>query len=152
MTHPSHPRRHPRYGPARIGALYDLVIAVTFATPWTARLALDGVRALHTGLDLPGRNLDAFAPEHLLFVNFFGVVVTVWAVVRLTRGDTTTAAADTVGRVAFALLMAWALAAGVTSAVAAFLVIEVALMLAQGWELARARRATALPTGDLTSP
>ncbi|WP_326690058.1 hypothetical protein OIE63_24865 [Streptomyces sp. NBC_01795] len=161
LTHPTRPtsptraappNRRLRADPVRIGALYDLAVAPVFATPWTAGLAIDGVRSLHTALGLPGRAPGEFAPEHLLFVTFFGVLVTMWAVVRLMRGDAVTAAADTAGRAAFALLMMCALAAGATPVLVVFLVVEVGFLLAQGWQLIRARRASDLsPRETVTS-
>ncbi|MDQ8708380.1 hypothetical protein RCO28_38885 [Streptomyces sp. LHD-70] len=125
----------------RIGAFYDLAVALPFTTPWTASLALDAVRAAHTGLGLPGHLPAPFGPEHLLFVTFFGVLVTMWAVVRLVRRDAVTGIADTVGRAAFALLMTAALAAGVTPVLGVFLVVEVGFLLAQARQLTRSRRA-----------
>ncbi|MFG2828235.1 hypothetical protein ACGFWI_12360 [Streptomyces sp. NPDC048434] len=152
MTHPPRPNRRPWTDPVRIGALYDLAVAPVFATPWTARLAIDGFRALHTALDLPGRAPGEFGPEHLLFVTFFGVLVTMWAVVRLVRGNVVTAVADTAGRAAFALLMMYALATGATPVLVVFLVVEIGFLLAQGWQLIRARRASALhPRETVTS-
>ncbi|MGP3977987.1 hypothetical protein ACTWQF_29020 [Streptomyces sp. 8N114] len=152
MTHSPLPNRRRWTDPVRIGALYDLAVALVFATPWTARLTIDGLRAAHTALDLPGRAPGGFGPEHLLFVTFFGVLVTMWAVVRLVRGDTVTTAADTVGRAAFALLMMDALAAGVTPVLVVFLVIEIGFLFAQGWTLVRARRARDHRTRETVTP
>ncbi|SOR84315.1 hypothetical protein SCNRRL3882_7760 [Streptomyces chartreusis NRRL 3882] len=148
----THPNRRLRTDPVRIGALYDLAVAPVFATPLTAPLAIDGVSAVHTALGLPGRAPAGFGPEHLLFVNFFGVLVTMWAVVRLVRADVVTAAADTAGRAAFALLMMYALTAGVTLALAVFLVIEIGFLLAQGRELLRTRRARAISPRETVNP
>ncbi|MDI3423458.1 hypothetical protein [Streptomyces luteolus] len=143
----------------RIGAFYDLAVALPFTTPWTASLALDAVRAAHTGLGLPGLPLAPFGPEHLLFVTFFGVLVTMWAVVRLVRrDDAVTGIADTVGRAAFALLMTAALVAGATPVLGAFLVVEVGFLLAQARQLTRHRSprtrtdATAARTQETVSP
>lgn len=138
--------------PIRVGALYDIVVAAVFATPWTARLALDGARALHPALDLPGRAPGAFGPAQLLFVTFFGVVVTMWAVVRLVSRDAVLGVADTVGRAAFALLMMYALAAGATSVLACFLAVELGFLIAQGRYLARSRRAGALRSRETVTP
>ncbi|MDI3387715.1 hypothetical protein QIS99_16130 [Streptomyces sp. B-S-A8] len=138
-------RRSP--GAVRIGAWYDLAVALPFTTPWTAALALDAVRAAHAALGLPGRAPAPFAPEHLLFVTFFGVLVTMWAVVRLVRGDRVTGVADTAGRAAFALLMTAALAAGATPVLAGFLVVEAGFLLAQARQLTRSR-----PARTRTSP
>ncbi|WP_346095545.1 hypothetical protein [Streptomyces olivaceiscleroticus] len=150
----THPNRRLRTDPARIGALYDLAIAPVFATPWTARLALDGARALHTALDLPGRAPGGFGPEQLLFVTFFGVLVTMWAVVRLVRGDAVTTAADMAGRAAFAVLMTVAMADGASTVLAVFVTFEVGFLLAQGGQLIRAtrRHARTSPVRETVSP
>ncbi|MDI3405019.1 hypothetical protein [Streptomyces cavernicola] len=139
----------------RVGAYYDLVVALPFTTPWTAGLALDAVRSAHTALGLPGGPPPAFGPEHLLFVTFFGVLVTMWAVVRLVRADAVTGIADTVGRAAFALLMTTALAAGATPVLGMFLVLELGFLVAQARQLTRSRRprtrTSSHPSRNLTS-
>ncbi|MGW8376703.1 hypothetical protein [Streptomyces sp. ODS28] len=151
-THPTHTGSRLRTDPVRAGAWYDLAVAPLFATPWTARLVIDGVRAVHAAFGLPGRAPGQFAPEHLLFVTFFGVLVTMWAVVRLVRGDVVTAVADTAGRAAFASLMTYALACGATPVLGVFLVLEAGFLLAQGRHLFRQRAGAALRTREILAP
>ena len=121
-------------------ALYDLVVTVPFATPWTAAVALAGVQQLHHALSLGGDPLPAFTPTHLFFVTLFGTIVTLWSVVRILRPTAFHGAADTVGRALFSTWMMVALAQGATQALVGFLVLELAWMFAQGGAILGARR------------
>ena len=116
----------------RVGAIYDLIVTAGFATPWTAAFMLGVLAKVHDWLGLSGSSMPVFEPSHVLFVTLFGVVVTMWAVVRVLWPVPMLIAADTVGRAAFALAFVWALAAGHSTVIVAFLVLEVAFLIAQG--------------------
>jgi hypothetical protein len=116
----------------RAGAIYDIVVTAGFATPWTATLLLGALAHVHDSLGLSGSAMPDFETSHVLFVTLFGVVVTMWAVVRAIWPVPFLIAADTVGRAAFALAFIWALAAGHSTVIAAFLVLEIAFLVAQG--------------------
>jgi len=110
-----------------LSALYDLIVTASFATPWTARFTLHQIEALgFAGAAMrPPNALD------LLFITMFGSIVTIWAVVRLRRPSVELGIADGIGRVAFALWQAVALAGGVNHVVGVFLVFEVGFAIAQ---------------------
>ncbi|MBO0980348.1 hypothetical protein [Microbacterium sp. SD291] len=128
----------PRWG--RAGALYDLVVTIGFATPFTAALLLDATRWLHDALDLPGARLPELGPTALMFVSMFGTAVTMWAVARLMRPEPRFIAIDTAGRAAFALWMTWALLNGQSTTVVVFLIGEVLWLALQLTGLLRLRR------------
>lgn len=115
----------------RAGALYDLVVTLPFATPFTAKLVLDAMRATHVGLGLPGAALPEFTPTHLLFVSFFGTIVSVWSYLRLRTHARVVFALDTVGRALFSTWMLVTLLGGGSPVVLPFLILELAFCVAQ---------------------
>ena len=121
--------------------LYDLLVTLPFATPWTARLTLEAVNRVHHAFDLGGTPAPAFAPLQLVLVAFFGTVVTLWSVVRLRYRRPVDGALDALGRMAFASWMIWGLAAGASHVLVGFLVRELAFGLAQGLGYLRLPRA-----------
>ncbi|MFF2494328.1 hypothetical protein [Agromyces sp. NPDC058064] len=130
--------RHPRWG--RAGAIYDLVVTVGFATPWTAAAVLGLTRWAHDALGLPGAQLPEFGATALMFVAMFGTVVTMWAVARILRPEARFIAIDTVGRVLFSLWMIWALLNGQSTTIVVFLIGEVVWFALQLSGLTRLRR------------
>lgn len=137
-----------RFG--RAGAIYDLVVTVAFATPWTAMIMLDLQRWLHTALGAPGAQLPDFGPVQMLFMNMAGTAVTMWAIARIIHPVPTLIAIDTlIGRVAFSVWMIVALASGASAVIAVFLALEVVWAMLQGAGLVerlRGRRAPASAT------
>ncbi|RKG67815.1 hypothetical protein D7W79_34920 [Corallococcus exercitus] len=121
-------------------ALYDLVVTVPFATPWTAEVVLSNLRAVHQALGAGGDPLPAFTSTHLFFVALFGTIVTLWSVVRLFQSTAFNGAVDTAGRALFSTWMVWALTQGATRVVLGFLVLELAWMFAQGGAILGSRR------------
>lgn len=65
-----------------IGAWYDLIATIAFATPWTFAIVyqLLGNIAQRFGFD---GALPVFEPMHILMVNMFGSVVVLWAILRI---------------------------------------------------------------------
>lgn len=115
----------------RAGAIYDLMTTVGFATPWTATLILGILADVHDKLGLGGDPMPTFETSHLLFVTLFGVIVSLWSVVRITWPAPLLIAADTVGRAAFSTFFIWSLLNGHSAVVVAFLIPEVSWLFAQ---------------------
>jgi hypothetical protein len=115
----------------RAGAIYDLITTVGFATPWTATLVLGILADVHSELGLAGDPMPTFETSPLLFVTLFGVIVTLWSVVRILRPVPLLIAADTIGRAAFSTFFIWSLLEGHSAVVVAFLVPEVSWLVAQ---------------------
>lgn len=127
-------------------ALYDLLVTLPFALPWTAGLVIDHFAALHGALALGGE-LPSFEPMHLFFVNLFGTIVVLWAVLRLRDPQPLYALADSAGRMAFsAWMLLYVSAYGATTLLALFLVPEMVWGLAQLYVDAGAGR---LPGGPV---
>jgi hypothetical protein len=125
----------------RIGAIYDLAVTALFATPWTAALVLRVLGKLHDSLGLPGEAMPKFDTSHMLYVTLFGIIVTLWSVVRVLRPIPLLIAADTIGRAAFSLTFIWSLTQGHSAVVVPFLVLEVAFLVYQALGVRAALRA-----------
>jgi len=119
-------------------ALYDLIVTAAFATPWTAAIVLQQLSTLHTHLGLGGDALAVAIPVMMLYINFFGTVVLMWACLRLWQPTLVNGAVDSAGRLFFVLWMAWALHTGASSIVAVFLVLELLWLIVQGGAVLRA--------------
>jgi hypothetical protein len=125
----------------RASAVYDLVVTLPFATPWTAATMLAALGRFHEALHLSGAPPPEMAPLHLLFTAFFGTVVTSWSVLRVWRPRVEHALADGLTRVAFSAWQMVALAQGQSRLLLLFLVFELAfgVMQLSGWARVRAR-------------
>lgn len=133
----------------RASALYDLVVTVGFALPFTAALALSSMGDLHRALGLSGVVPVVDDPFTMLLANLLGSIVSVWAVLRIFRPVPLLGAADTVARALFSTWFAWALTQGASPVLLGLLVPEVAWGVVQGAVVARAlatgRRRTLAP-------
>ena len=132
-------RRPVRVG--RAGAIYDLITTVGFATPWTATLVLGLLADTHNKFGLSGDAMPTFDTSHLLFVTLFGVIVSLWSVVRILSPVPLLIAADTVGRAAFSTFFIWSLLNGHSAVVVAFLIPEVSWLVAQALGVRKALKA-----------
>ena len=103
-------------------AWYDLVVTAVFATPWTLALLYALFATIHTALGLSP--LQPLPPEGVLFTNFFGSVVIVWAFLRLRSGMVWMARYDAATRFMFSAAMIHALTSGASPLLWGFLVIE----------------------------
>jgi hypothetical protein len=122
----------------RASALYDLLVTVPFATPWSLAWLLRQLDALGQALGLAA--LPVFPPEALLLGNLLGSVVCVWSVLRLARPSLLLGRHDAVARGLFALWMTWALYQGASPLLAAFLVVEIGFGTAQAWPVSSTSR------------
>jgi hypothetical protein len=129
-------------------AVYDVLVTAPFATPWTADAVVSVTRSLHQTLGLGGEVPPLFAPTHLLFVSLFGIMTTLWAVVRLVRPTRFHGTIDTVGRALFSLWMGVALAGGASHLIAGFLLGELAWMFALAGVLLATRRTPVAPAAE----
>lgn len=116
----------------RASALYDLLVTLPLATPWTARGVFSAFTALHVRFAASGAPPVVEGPVAMLLANLVGSLVVVWAVVRLLRPSAELGLADTVARVLFATWMAVAIAGGASGVLAVYLVPEVLWGIVQG--------------------
>lgn len=113
----------------RASAWYDLLVTAAFATPWTLALIYSVFALLHDRLGLPP--LQKLSVEGVLFTNFFGSVVLVWALLRLRSDMIWMGRYDALTRALFSLWMIHALLQGASPLLWGFLVIEVAFAMLQ---------------------
>ena len=110
-------------------AWYDLVLTAVFATPWTLALLYALLATIHRALGLSP--LQPLPPEGVLYANFFGSVVIVWAVLRLRSGLVWLARYDAAARFMFSAAMMHALASGASPLLWGFLVFELSFGILQ---------------------
>ena len=120
----------------RTSAIYDVVMTVAFATPWTFLLLREQLSALNVGLG--GLPLPVFEPFHLLISSLLGSVVLVWSALRLLDPQPRFGRFDAAARYLFSSWMAWALLATGQPVLWLFIVPELAWGVAQSLPLRRA--------------
>lgn len=89
----------------RASAMYDLLLTLPFATPWTFAMAHDLLSTIN--LRLGGAPLPAFEPFHVLMACLMGSVVTVWSVLRIRDPQASYGRYDAAARLLFSSWMAW---------------------------------------------
>lgn len=129
------PRFHPRHylRLVRASALYDLLLTIGFATPWTLAALLPQLSALNQALG--GQAFPAFGPLHALFCHLMGSLVTVWALLRLRRPQRHLGRFDAAARALFSLWMAHAWWQTQAPLLLLFLGPELLWGLAQAWPI-----------------
>ncbi|CAN7449061.1 hypothetical protein LJR289_002946 [Pseudoduganella sp. LjRoot289] len=123
----------------RASAIYDLVLAAPFATPWTFGLMVAQLSAANQ--QLGGTALPAFAPFHVLFACLMGSIVLVWSVLRIADPQPRFGRYDAAGRLLFSTWMAWTLAVTGEPLIWLFLLPEAAWCVAQCLPVRRPLRA-----------
>ena len=121
-------------------ALYDLVVTLPFATPWTFALLGWGLNHIDASLGLPG-TLEAPHGLSMLMGNLMGSVVIVWSVARLHLALPILGRYDAAARFLFAAWQVHALAGGLSWIILPFLLIEIGLGIAQSLPVRRAAMA-----------
>lgn len=89
----------------RASAVYDLLVTLPFATPWTFAAAHALLSEINVRLG--GAPLPAFAPFHVLMACLMGSVVMVWSVLRIRDPQPLYGRYDAVARLLFATWMGW---------------------------------------------
>lgn len=89
----------------RASALYDLLLTLPFATPWT--FVAVHAQLSSVNLALGGAALPAFEPFHILMACLMGSVVMVWSVLRLRDPQALYGRYDAVARLLFSTWMGW---------------------------------------------
>ncbi|WP_298158760.1 hypothetical protein [Brevundimonas sp.] len=110
-------------------AWYDLVVTAVFATPWTLALLYALFATIHRALGISP--MQPLPPEGVLYANFLGSVVIVWAVLRLRSGLVWLARYDAAARFMFSAAMIHALISGASPLLWGFLVIELTFGILQ---------------------
>lgn len=113
----------------RASALYDLLVILPFATPWTFAIAHGHLSAVNAALG--GDTLPPFSPLHVLFACLLGSIVLVWSVLRLRDPQPRYGRYDGTARLLFSTWMAWTLVQTGAPVLWLFLVPEFSWFLAQ---------------------
>ncbi|WP_426811189.1 hypothetical protein ABOC32_12235 [Pseudomonas sp. WOUb67] len=125
----------------RASGIYDLVVTIGFATPWSFALLHGWLSGLHDGLGLAG-DIPAFGPMHMMMANLMGSIVCVWAWLRIRHPEQRFGRYDAAGRVLFSAWQVYALLNGGSALIWGILLLEVIWAIAQ---LAPVSRAHATP-------
>ncbi|MEX5745572.1 hypothetical protein [Massilia sp. X63] len=123
----------------RASALFDIIIVMPFATPWSFLLMYPKLSGLN--LWMGGTMLPPFAAIHVLISCLMGSLVLLWSVRRLLEPSLALGRYDGAGRFLFATWMLWALLEGGMPVVWLFLVPELLWGAAQWWPVAPSRKA-----------
>jgi hypothetical protein len=114
----------------RASALYDLVVTLPFATPWTFGLLASALTWLDAQLGLPGS-----IPPHdlmtVLMANLMGSVVVVWSIARLHLGLAILGRYDAAARFLFAAWQSVALMSGMSWVALPLLLVELGFGISQ---------------------
>ena len=131
----------------RFGGLYDLIVTFPFALPGLVGVQLGTLEMTQGWFGLSGQ-FPVFEPLHLFFLNLFGSIVTIWAVLRIAKPEPLFGLADGIGRAAFSSLMLYYLVVwSIPQVVVLFVVPEILFGIAQLGGYWLYRRSGLLGTG-----
>lgn len=114
-----------------LGGIYDLIVNLPFALPIVVSMHLATVEKLQAWLGLYGE-FPVFDPFQLLFVNVFGSVATIWAILRIAKPEPLFGLTDGAMRAVLSgLMLYYLLVWNVPQIVVLFLIFEVLFGVAQ---------------------
>lgn len=114
-----------------LGGIYDLIVNLPFALPSVVSMHLATVAKLQTWLGLSGE-FPVFDPFQLLFLNVFGSVATIWAILRIAKPEPLFGLTDGAMRAVLSgLMLYYLLVWNVPQIVVLFLIFEVLFGVAQ---------------------
>lgn len=107
----------------RAGAWYDIAVAIGFATPFGLVPLVALLNTVHASLGLGGAAVE-LTPYTTLFANFFGTVVTIWAILRISHASVLLGRYDGAGRLLFAAWQINAILSGASQLIWLFVALE----------------------------
>lgn len=114
---------------AKLSAIYDLAVTWPLILPITVGILFGLIGQLHGALGIaPPHLLD---PHGMVFANFTGSVVIIWATARLLIKDLRLTRLDAVGRWLFSLAMLRAILNGASPVFYLMIVVELGFAVAQ---------------------
>ncbi|KFL26411.1 hypothetical protein JP74_13650 [Devosia sp. 17-2-E-8] len=120
----------------KTSAIYDLVTCLPLALPGIAGVYLSVLNALNGAMSLGG-SVGELSPLAMMFINFLGSLISIWAVLRLINPSWANGLADVAVRTLFSIAMLNAILNGVPGLVGVLWVCELGLLLAQAYYLHR---------------
>lgn len=137
----------------KTSAIYDLVTCLPLALPGIAGVYLGVLDGLNGAVGLGG-HVGELSPLAMMFINFMGSLISIWAVLRLINPSWANGLTDIVVRAFFSIAMLNAIFMGVPGLIIVLWVCEMALLLAQAYfvqRVWRAEHATAIRTAPAPS-
>lgn len=114
----------------KASGIYDLVVTIGFATPWTFAFIYSILTSIDGVLNLPGE-FPVLDHAHILFATLLGSVVSVWSVVRVIQPTVLLGRGDAVARILFATWQIYAVASGASMLILCFTFMELVFFFAQ---------------------
>jgi len=120
----------------KTSAIYDLVTCLPLALPGIAGVYLSVLNTLNGTMGLGG-SVGELSPLAMMFINFLGSLISIWAVLRLINPSWANGLTDVAVRTLFSIAMLNAILNGVPGLVGVLWVCELGLLLAQAYYLHR---------------
>lgn len=130
----------------RTSAVYDLATCLPLALPGVAGVYLLVLDTLNGAVGLGG-HVGALSPLAMMFINFLGSLISIWAVMRLINPNWANGLTDVVVRAFFSIAMLNAIFNGVPGLISVLWVCELALLLVQAYLVHRVWRAEHAASG-----
>lgn len=124
----------------RLVGIWDLALTLPFALPVVNGYMVGVLKSVHVWLS-PERAFPEFGALHLFFVQLFGILAVLWAVVRIHRPSRFLAAYDAGGRVVVAACMISFTLLGGSAVPALFSISEIGFAVVQGLVLLQRHKA-----------
>ena len=116
----------------KTSAIYDLATCLPLALPGIAGLYLMVLDRINGTVGLGG-SVGTLSPLAMMFINFLGSLISIWAVMRLINPSWANGLTDVVVRTLFSIAMLNAILNGVPGLVGVLWVCEMGLLLVQGY-------------------
>ncbi|AKR55301.1 hypothetical protein GCM10011321_15130 [Youhaiella tibetensis] len=120
----------------RTSAIYDLVTCLPLALPGVAGVYLSVLDTVNGAIGLGGA-VGELSPLAMMFINFLGSLISIWAVLRLINPSWANGLTDVAVRTLFSIAMLNAIMNGVPGLVGVLWVCELGLLLVQAYYLHR---------------
>lgn len=116
----------------KTSAIYDLVTCLPLAVPGVSTVYLMVLDALNGAVGLGG-HVGELSPLAMMFINFLGSLISIWAVLRLINPSWANGLTDVVVRVFFSIAMLNAIFNGVPGLIGVLWLCELGLLLTQAY-------------------
>jgi hypothetical protein len=116
----------------KTSAIYDLATCLPLALPGVAWLYLVVLDTLNGAVGLGGQ-VGELSPLAMMFVNFLGSLISIWAVMRLINPSWANGLTDIAVRTLFSIAMLNAIFNGVPGLISVLWVCEMTLLLVQAY-------------------
>ena len=123
----------------KTSAIYDLATCLPLALPGVAGIYLVVLDTLNGAVGLGG-HVGTLSPLAMMFINFLGSLISIWAVMRLVNPSWANGLTDVAVRTFFLIAMLNAIINGVPGLISVLWVCEFALLVVQAYLVHRVWR------------